>query len=110
MSDLTNPDYGTPVYGTPPEGSPQAPTDATSMGSGNEAVPPACSACGGQAMEPGFIEANGEGSRGFARWIPGVLEVGLFGGARRMGRQRFAIATLRCMRCQHLELYVGGAV
>ena len=109
MSDLPGQNYGTPEYGTPSPAIPQAPTsDATAAGPAS--TYPVCSACGGESMEQGFIEDNGEGSRGFARWIPGALEVGIFGGARRMGRQRFAIATLRCVRCQHLDLYVGGAV
>jgi len=56
-------------------------------------------------MEEGFIEDEGERSRGFANWIAGPLERGVFGGARRLGRKRLVIAAFRCARCGHLELY-----
>ena len=105
MSDSNIPNYGTPEYGTPPAVSGQGQQAAPA---GN--VAPSCSACGSAALEAGFIEDNGEGSRGFARWIPGALELGIFGGARRAGRQRFAIHSFRCLTCHHLDLYVGSAV
>jgi hypothetical protein len=69
---------------------------------------PRCTACGGTELEPGFLEDAGENSRGFLRWIPGPLERGMFGGARRMGKPRHEVATLRCQNCSHLELYVAG--
>ncbi|TQS41125.1 hypothetical protein FL583_31550 [Cryptosporangium phraense] len=58
-------------------------------------------------MEEGFVEDSGEYSQGFSRWIPGPLERGIFGGARRMGKPRRAIRAFRCQRCGHLELYAG---
>ena len=58
--------------------------------------------------EAGFIEDSGEGSPGFARWIPGALERGMFGGARRMGRQRFEVVAMACQRYRHVDLYVGN--
>ena len=66
---------------------------------------PACSACGGEQMSPGFLEDAGESSRGYGRWIPGALERGVFGGARKFGKERFAIDAWRCRRCGHLDLY-----
>ncbi|MDF5756044.1 hypothetical protein [Spongiactinospora sp. TRM90649] len=65
-----------------------------------------CTQCDGQELEPGFIEDNGEASQGYARWIPGILERGLFGGARRMGKPRWIVDAFRCVRCSHLELFV----
>jgi predicted nucleic-acid-binding Zn-ribbon protein len=64
-----------------------------------------CTQCGGTELEAGFVEDSGEGARGDARWIRGSLERGLFGGAKRMGRQRLQIDAHRCTRCGHLELF-----
>jgi hypothetical protein len=69
---------------------------------GPEAV---CTACRAPGLEPGFIEDAGEASQGYARWIAGPLERGLFGGASRMGRQRWIVEAWRCTTCGHLELY-----
>lgn len=66
---------------------------------------PSCSACGAESLEPGFVEDAGESSQGYARWIPGPLERGLFGGARRLGKQRFMIEAHRCARCGFLMLF-----
>ena len=49
----------------------------------------------------------GQNSQGFARWIPGPLERGIFGGAKRLGKRRHRILAYRCTSCQHLALYVG---
>jgi len=93
------------LYGTPPEMPPPtpAPGAATPTPGGST-----CSACGAESLEAGFIEDSGEGSPGFARWIPGALERGMFGGARRMGKQRFEVLAMACQRCRHLDLYVGN--
>ena len=64
-----------------------------------------CTQCGAIGLEPGFIEDAGEHSKGFARWIPGPLEKGVFGGAKRFGRQRWQIDSFRCRQCGHLELF-----
>ncbi|MET8468421.1 hypothetical protein ABZY90_05220 [Streptomyces sp. NPDC006422] len=64
-----------------------------------------CGHCGTGGLEDGFIEDAGEHSRGYARWIEGALERGLFGGAKRMGRPRRRIQALRCPKCGHLELF-----
>ncbi|WP_433469007.1 hypothetical protein [Spirillospora sp. CA-128828] len=68
---------------------------------------PRCSQCGGEDAEPGFVEDAGEHSRGYARWIAGPLERGIFGGAKRMGRQRWQIDAWRCRQCGHLELFAS---
>ena len=69
-------------------------------------APERCTHCGSQALEPGFIEETGNaGSRGYARWIEGDLQLGVFGGAKRLGRQRWRIAAYRCPLCSHLELF-----
>lgn len=67
---------------------------------------PRCSACQAVGLEPGFVEDAGESSRGYARWIPGPLQKGPFGGAQRLGKQRRDIAAYRCGECGHLDLYV----
>ncbi len=66
-----------------------------------------CSQCGGLEFEDGFIEDNGQGSQGYARWIAGPLARGLFGGAFRFGAQRWVVDALRCTTCNHLELYAA---
>lgn len=64
-----------------------------------------CPACGGESFEPGFVEDAGEASQGYARWIPGPLQRGLFGGAKKYGKARFAIEADRCSACHHLMLF-----
>ncbi|MEU5883355.1 hypothetical protein [Spirillospora sp. NPDC047279] len=70
----------------------------------------ACTQCGSPGLEPGFIEDSGESSRGYARWIAGPLQRGIFGGVKRMGKQRWRVDAFRCTRCAHLELFAGEAV
>lgn len=72
--------------------------------------PRACSSCGSTNLDPGFIEDGGDHSRGYARWIAGRLERGPFGGARRMGKQRWEIEAYRCAQCGHLDLWVHNPV
>ncbi|WP_233251383.1 hypothetical protein [Serinibacter arcticus] len=93
------------LYGTPPEMPPPPPDQGPA---GRAPAPSTCTACGAESLEAGFIEDSGEGSPGFARWIPGALERGMFGGARRMGRQRFEVVAMACQRCRHVDLYVGN--
>jgi hypothetical protein len=69
-----------------------------------------CSQCNTVGLEPGFVEDSGEGARGYARWIAGPLERGVFGGAKRMGRQRWQIEAFRCPTCGHLELFASKPV
>ncbi|MEU9027100.1 hypothetical protein AB0D46_06110 [Streptomyces sp. NPDC048383] len=69
-----------------------------------------CTYCGAVGLEPGFVEDAGEGSRGYARWIAGTLERGLFGGAKRLGRPRRRIEAYRCSRCGHLALFATEPV
>ncbi|SDI63410.1 hypothetical protein SAMN05192558_106185 [Actinokineospora alba] len=64
----------------------------------------ACRWCDTGKLEPGFIEDIGH-SRGFARWIRGPLERGIFGSAKKMRRARMQIDAYRCNRCGHLELF-----
>jgi hypothetical protein len=67
--------------------------------------PTVCTHCGWRDLEPGFIEDRGQGSGGYGRWVEGQLELGIFGGARKMGRRRRDIEAYRCGRCGHLELF-----
>ncbi|MER7177263.1 hypothetical protein [Streptomyces mesophilus] len=64
-----------------------------------------CTHCGTVGLDEGFIEDDGQYAKGYARWIPGPLERGIFGGARRMGRPRWPIAAYLCPHCGHLELF-----
>lgn len=64
-----------------------------------------CTQCGVSGLEEGFVEDRGEGSHGYTRWVAGPLERGIFGGAKRMGRQRRIIEAHRCPKCGHLELF-----
>lgn len=66
-----------------------------------------CTACAGEQLAPGFVADNGEGARGYARWIDGELETGMFGGARQMGRPWAAVQGFRCLNCGHLDLYAS---
>ncbi|QIG46114.1 hypothetical protein G5V58_20120 [Nocardioides anomalus] len=67
-----------------------------------------CPHCQGTSFCEGFVEDMGQASQGYARWIPGPLERGLFGGAARFGKQRYPIAAHRCGRCGYLALFVTG--
>lgn len=69
-----------------------------------------CTHCGTEGLMEGFIEDAGEHSRGYARWIEGALERGVFGGAKRMGRPRRQIEAYRCPTCGHLELFASNQV
>jgi hypothetical protein len=69
--------------------------------------PTRCTHCGAEELELGFIEDRGQHSGGYGRWVQGSLELGVFGGARRMGRQRRPIEAYRCSRCSHLELFAS---
>lgn len=69
-----------------------------------------CTSCGNQGLEAGFIEDSGEGSHGYARWIQGTLERGFFGGAKRLGKQRWQIDAYRCPACGHLDLFASKSV
>jgi hypothetical protein len=79
----------------------------TTPGKSTEVSDRACTACRSVALEAGFLEDMGENSQGYSRWIAGPLERGLFGGAKRMGKERYPVEALRCTVCGHLELYVG---
>jgi hypothetical protein len=70
--------------------------------------PPACSACG-SSVQPGFLEDMGEYSQGYVRWIPGALQRGIFGGAKKAGKERFAVHAWRCRTCHHVDLYTAGS-
>lgn len=50
----------------------------------------------------------GQNSHGYAQWVPGPLEQGIFGGAKLWGKVRFEIQAHRCPRCGHLELFTGN--
>lgn len=93
-----------PAADRPSPASSTAPASAPSEGRR------ACPACGGERFEPGFVEDAGEASQGYARWIPGPLERGLFGGARKFGKARFAIEAERCSACGHLTLFARSQV
>lgn len=69
-----------------------------------------CTQCGGTELEPGFIEDAGQASQGYARWIRGPLERGVFGRAKRMGKERWRIDAYRCVPCGHLELFAEEQV
>ncbi|KUO07880.1 hypothetical protein AQJ58_33545 [Streptomyces sp. DSM 15324] len=69
-----------------------------------------CTQCQGFELEPGFVEDAGDHSRGYARWIPGPLQRGIFGGAKRLGRPRFRTDAYRCRACGHLELFAPHRV
>ncbi|MBZ9641491.1 hypothetical protein K8369_19275 [Streptomyces sp. PSKA30] len=69
-----------------------------------------CSQCTAVGLEAGFIEDAGDHSNGYARWIPGPLQRGIFGGAKRFGRPRYQIDAYRCPACGHLELFAPHEV
>ena len=79
--------------------------DPEPAATGDGAQEARCTACHSGGLEPGFIEDSGQGSQGYARWIAGALERGLFGGAFKMGKQRWVVEAWRCPACGHLELY-----
>ncbi|GAA1790458.1 hypothetical protein GCM10009811_14170 [Nostocoides veronense] len=68
---------------------------------------PQCPWCGETGFEPGFIEDTGQAAKGFARWIPGEMNKGIFGGAARFGRERMDINGQRCLSCGFLALFAS---
>ncbi|MEV5828255.1 hypothetical protein AB0L25_22130 [Spirillospora sp. NPDC052242] len=66
-----------------------------------------CTQCDGTELDPGFIEDAGEHSKGYARWIPGPLKLGILGGAKRFGKDRWQIDAYRCRGCGHLEMFAS---
>ncbi|WP_067544246.1 hypothetical protein [Nocardia crassostreae] len=64
-----------------------------------------CTHCGGFDLEQGFLDDAGDSAPGYTRWIPGPLELEPFGGAKRIGKRRFAVHAHRCRSCSHLELF-----
>ncbi len=64
---------------------------------------PTCSACGAESLEPGFLDDSSDA--GYARWIPGALERGVFGTAKKFRKERWIVEAWRCGKCQHLELF-----
>lgn len=69
---------------------------------------PRCTQCDTTPLVEGFVEDGGESSFGYARWIPGPLQRGIFGGAKRLGKERWVINALRCPQCGHLELFASA--
>jgi hypothetical protein len=69
-----------------------------------------CTQCGQELLDEGFVEDMGQASQGYARWVAGPLERGLFGGAKLMGRSRYAIEAFRCRSCGHLELFARDQI
>lgn len=69
---------------------------------------PRCTQCDTSPLDEGFVEDTGQSSFGYARWIPGPLKRGIFGGAKRVGKERWVINALRCPRCGHLELFASS--
>jgi len=64
-----------------------------------------CTHCGATGLQQGFVEDKGQGSRGYAQWVAGALELGVLGFARVMGKSRSQIDAFRCPHCGHLELF-----
>lgn len=60
--------------------------------------------CGGTEFEVGFVD---DVVNGRVRWLAGALEVGLFGNAKRGGRDQRGIEAARCASCSRLELFAG---
>ncbi|CAN5423455.1 hypothetical protein BH10ACT1_BH10ACT1_10900 [soil metagenome] len=67
-----------------------------------------CTHCNATPLVEGFVEDTGQSSYGYARWIPGPLKRGVFGGAKRLGKERWVINAHRCPNCGHLELFASG--
>jgi hypothetical protein len=69
-----------------------------------------CTYCGANGLEPGFVRDSGEGSKGYARWVEGALERGIFGGAKTFSRPHWKVDAYRCRQCGHLELFATEPV
>jgi hypothetical protein len=69
-----------------------------------------CTYCGAIGLEPGFISDSGQSSPGYARWIQGALERGIFGGAKVIKKPKWQIEVFRCPRCAHLEMFAASRV
>nr|WP_051056055.1 MULTISPECIES: hypothetical protein [Kitasatospora] len=68
-------------------------------------TPIRCSHCGHTGLHQGFLEDDGQDSAGDVRWIPGPVERGPLGGAKRFSRARLQVDAFHCPSCGHLELF-----
>lgn len=84
---------------------PPQPGSSTGSGPARRSDAAVCPWCSGTNFEPGFVEDTGQSAQGFARWIPGEMNKGLFGGAQRFGRERIDITGQRCIACGYLCLF-----
>ena len=66
-----------------------------------------CSQCGNEGLEPGFLSDAQAQTPGFAVWVDGELEQGVFGGVKLWGRPKFQVDAYRCPNCSHLELFTS---
>lgn len=82
----------------PRGGEPQRPSPAAGL---------KCTRCGFAPLEPGFVMDAGQNAQGYAQWVPGPMESGLFGGAKLWGKARFQVDAWHCPQCHHLDLFVG---
>jgi hypothetical protein len=69
-----------------------------------------CGYCGAIGLEPGFISDSGQSSPGYARWVQGALERGIFGGAKVIKKPKWQIEVFRCPQCAHLEMFAPNRV
>ena len=86
----------------------EAPThhgEVTETNDGQPGRPGHCPQCRGTEFDEGFVEDMGQSSQGYARWIAGPLQRGIFGGAQRLGKPRFPVSAYCCRSCGHLVLY-----
>jgi hypothetical protein len=64
-----------------------------------------CSRCGAADLETGYVSDFGQGASGFANWIAGPIDLGVFGVAKSRRRPRVAVVAYRCPQCWHLDLF-----
>jgi hypothetical protein len=56
-------------------------------------------------MEPGFVVDHTYGAVARSEWASGESTYSQWSGMKMKGRQRYNVATYRCMRCGLLESY-----
>lgn len=67
-----------------------------------------CTNCGNTGLEQGWMTDLGQGTKGFARWIPGPLERNIMGMAKFRRYRGLPIQGYRCRSCGHLDLFATG--
>ncbi len=63
-----------------------------------------CPKCQGPMTE-GFLLDTTFGANNIGKWVEGIPQMSIWGGAKLRGRKKFDVQSWRCERCGFLENY-----